>query len=247
MRSPNGFVTHPAFQAGTPAKPVIATGEAFFNGNSQGGILGGALTALSKEWTRAVLGVPAMNYSTLLTRSIDYDQFHPLNAAAYPDEVQQLFGLSFIQMLWDRGDANGYVAHLTTDPLPGTPQHRVLLLEAFGDHQVANVATEIEARSAPGMRVWQPALAPGRSPDVTPMWNIPSVPATPFGGSVLLMWDYGTPAPPTTNTPNRAGNDPHGLGAANPLLFAQVDAFLRTDGAFVDVCGGGPCVSTGGA
>jgi hypothetical protein len=246
MKSPSGFVTHAAFRAGTPAKPVIATGEAFFNGNSQGGILGGALTALSKEWTRAVLGVPAMNYSTLLTRSIDYDQFKPLNAAAYPDELQQALGLTFIQMLWDRGEGNGYVAHLTTDPLPGTPQHQVLLIGAFGDHQVANVATETEARSAPGMRVWQPALRAGRSPDVTPMWGIPSVPAVPYGGSVLVMWDYGTPAPPTTNTPNRAGNDPHGLGSANPLLIQQVDAFLRANGTFVDVCGGGPCVSTGG-
>jgi hypothetical protein len=226
---------------------VIATGEVFFNGNSQGGILGGALTALSKEWTRAVLGVPAANYSTLLSRSVDYDQFKPLNAAAYPDELQQVLGLTFIQMLWDRGEGNGYVSHLTTDPLPGTPQHQVLLLEAFGDHQVANIATETEARSAPGMRVWQPALLPGRSPDVTPMWDIPSVPGTPYGGSVLVMWDYGTPAPPTTNTPNRAGHDPHGLGAANPILIQQVDAFLRTNGAFVDVCNGGPCISTGGA
>jgi hypothetical protein len=58
---------------------------------------------------------------------------------------------------------------------------------------------------------------------------------------VLVMWDYGTPAPPTTNTPNRAGTDPHGLGAANPRLTEQVDAFLRTGGTFVDVCNGGPC------
>jgi hypothetical protein len=79
------------------------------------------------------------------------------------------------------------------------------------------------------------------------MWGIPSVPAVPYGGSVLVMWDYGTPAPPTTNTPNRAGNDPHGLGAANPLLIQQVDAFLRPNGVFIDVCSGGPCVSTGGA
>ena len=53
---------------------------------SLSGIFGGAATAISKEWTRAVLGVPAMNYSELLPRSVDFDPFLPLLSAAYPDE-----------------------------------------------------------------------------------------------------------------------------------------------------------------
>jgi hypothetical protein len=57
---------------------------------------------------------------------------------------------------------------------------------------------------------------------------------------VLVEWDYGTPAPPPTNTPNRAGIDPHGLGAGNPVLTQQVASFLG-NGLFVDVCNGGPC------
>ena len=150
MKDPNGFVTNAAFRAGTPSKPVIKTGEAFFNGNSQGGILGGAVTALSKEWTRAVLGVPAMNYSTLLMRSVDWDEFSAIMKQAYPDEIDQLVGLSLIQMLWDRGENNGYSARMTSNPLPGTPAHQIMLLEAFGDHQVTNVATEVQARSVPG-------------------------------------------------------------------------------------------------
>jgi hypothetical protein len=241
MKDPNGFVSNAAFRAGTPSKPVIATGEAFFNGNSQGGILGGAVTALSKEWTRAVLGVPAMNYSTLLQRSVDWDQFSAIMKQAYPDELDQLVGLSLIQMLWDRGENDGYASRMTSNPLPGTPAHQIMLLEAFGDHQVSNIGTEVQARSVPGMHVWQPALAPGRSTDVTPMWDIPAIPSTPFSGSVLIMWDYGTPAPPITNTPNRAGSDPHGAGGGNPLLLQQVNSFLRTNGTFIDVCNNGPC------
>jgi hypothetical protein len=241
MKSPSGFVTNAAFRAGSPSKPVIATGEAFFNGNSQGGILGGAVTALSKEWTRAVLGVPAMNYSTLLTRSIDYDQFGAINAQGYPDELDRLLGLDLIQMLWDRGENNAYAYRMTSDQLPGTPAHTILLIEAFGDHQVTNVATETMARTVPGLHVWQPALAPGRSTDVTPMWGIPAIPSTPFAGSALVQWDYGTPAPPITNTPNRAGSDPHGAGSANPGVLEEANQFLRTNGAFVDVCNGGPC------
>ena len=47
----------------------------FYDGNSQGGIMGGALTALAPDFERAVLGVPGMNYSTLLRRSVDFDMY----------------------------------------------------------------------------------------------------------------------------------------------------------------------------
>ena len=35
--------------------------------------MGGALTALAPDFENAVLGVPAINYSVLLRRSIDWD------------------------------------------------------------------------------------------------------------------------------------------------------------------------------
>jgi hypothetical protein len=242
MKDPRGFASAPAFQAGSAHTPLLATGEVFFNGNSQGGILGGAMTAVSTEWTRAVLGVPAINYGTLLDRSVDYTQFAVVAKAAYPDPLDRQLNFSLTQMLWDRGEGNGYAQHMTDDPLPGTPRHQVLLIEAFGDHQVANLGTETEARSI-GAKVWQPALAAGRSPDVEPFWGIPAVPSTPYAGSVLVMWDYGTPRPPLTNTPPEGpqyGQDPHGLGHDNPGVAAQALAFLL-DGVFIDVCGGGPC------
>ena len=244
MKEPSGFVTDPAFQDAA-GDPLIQTGAVFFNGNSQGGIMGGAATAISKEWTRAALGVPAMNYANLLTRSVHWDSFSPVLFAAYPDPVQQAIGYSLIQMLWDRGEANGYAAHLTDDPLPNTPEHQVLLIEAFGDHQVANVATEIEARTI-GAKVYAPALADGRSTDVNPMWGIDPVPSFPFDGSVLVVWDFGTPGPPTTNLPPRPptyGSDPHGKGGAEPRVAQQVSDFLRVDGFFADICGGLPCQS----
>ena len=131
------------------------------------------------------------------------------------------------------------------DPLPGTPPHEVLLIEAFGDHQVANIATETMARTI-GAAVHSPALAPGRSPDVEPLWGIPPVPTDPYGGSVLVVWDFGNPAPPVANVPPRPpefGEDPHGKGGDEPRVLRQASEFLRTDGAFVDTCGGGPCQS----
>ncbi len=244
MKRADGFSTHPAFQA-APAEPLIATGAVFYNGNSQGGILGGAATAISTEWTRAVLGVPAMNFSTLLTRSTHWDTFSPVLFTSYPDEIDRTVGYSLIQMLWDRGEANGYAWHLTDDPLPGTPAHQVMLLAAFGDHQVANIATETEARTM-GASVYQPALADGRKPDVEPFWDIPAITTNPFTGSVLVMWDYGTPPPPLGNLPPRSpeyGADPHGKGGAEPRVAQQVSDFLRIDGFFGDVCLGLPCTS----
>jgi hypothetical protein len=245
MRSANGFVTNPAFQVGSPAAPAIATGEVFFNGNSQGGIIGGAATAISTEWTRAVLGVPGMNFSTLLTRSTHWDNFSPVLFNAYSDELTRSLGYSIIQMLWDRGEANGYAHHITTDPLAGTPQHRVLLLAAFGDHQVANITTENEARTI-GAYVYQPALTAGRSTDLVPMWGIPAVPSLPFTESMLVYWDFGTPAPPTQNLPPRSpeyGDDPHTKPGGEPRAAQQVSNWLQTNGFFADLCNGDPCVS----
>ncbi len=166
MTSPQGFVSSPAFRLGS--SPLIDTQASLvYYGNSQGGIQGGALTAVSQEFTRAVLGVPGMDYSLLLDRSIDFAPFQVVLNAYYPNRLIQQIDLALIQMLWDRSEADGYAEFLTNHPLPGTPAHRVLLEEAFGDQQVANIATETEARTI-GADVHEPALAPGRSPTWTP-------------------------------------------------------------------------------
>ena len=65
-----------------------------------------------------------------------------------------------MQMLWDRSEMDGYANHITSDPLEDTPIHQVLLDEAFGDHQVANIAAENEARTI-GAEVHQPGTGAG--------------------------------------------------------------------------------------
>ena len=242
---PSGFTAKPAFRDAAGA-PLVATtpGSLGYLGNSQGGILGGALTAIAQDFTRSVLGVPAMNYSTLLNRSVDFDQFRTVFDVSYADRLDQQIVFALMQMVWDRGEANGYAHHLTTDPLPGTPQHRVLLIEALGDHQVANVATEVEARTI-GALVRQPAVAPGRSLDVEPFWGIPAVPSYPFPGSVLVMVDSGQPLPPPTNLPPREGSDPHSHPRNSPAIRTMTAHFLGT-GEVIDTCGGVPCTASPG-
>jgi hypothetical protein len=236
-----GFVSHAAFQDAA-GNPVIDRSAVFYDGNSQGGIFGGTVIAISQDIRRGVLGVPGMNYSLLLTRSIDFDVYETLYNPAYPNELQRPLGFALIQMLWDRSEPNGYAHHMTDDPLPNTPPHTVLLHEAFGDHQVANVATEIEARTI-GAFIHQPALAAGRHSDVVPFYGIPAIPAYPFAGSAFIVWDSGAPTPPITNTPPDMGEDPHSDPRNAVAARQQKSDFLRADGAVVDVCAGAPCMA----
>jgi len=198
--------------------------------------------AIAQDITRGVLGVPGMNYSLLLTRSVDFAGYQPFLDTNYPNTLHRPLLLSLIQMLWDRSDPNGYAHHMTTDPLPNTPQHHVLLHEAFGDHQVSNVATEIEARTI-GASQHSPALGAGRSYEVTPLYGIPAIASYPFNGSAIVVWDSGTPTPPTTNTPNTGGSDPHSKPRSNVDARTQKSEFLKTTGAVVDVCSGMPCLA----
>ncbi|MGH7787955.1 MAG: hypothetical protein ACRERC_13875 [Candidatus Binatia bacterium] len=240
MIHPQGFISDAAFKDSFGA-PVIDTSEVFFDGNSQGGIFGGTVMSIAQDITRGVLGVPGMNYSLLLTRSIDFAGYSIFLYPAYPNQLQRPLLLALIQMLWDRSDPNGYAHHMTTDPLPGTPAHEVLLHVAFGDHQVANVATEIEARTI-GASIHQPAIAPLRHSDVDPYFDIPAIPSYPFNGSALIIWDSGAATPPITNTAPNVGTDPHGHPRNDLEARQQKSDFLQTGGSVVDVCAGAPCV-----
>jgi hypothetical protein len=241
MVARDGLTTAAAFRDAA-GQPVFARRDLSYDGNSLGGILGGATTAVATDWTRAVLGVPGMNFSLLLPRSVDFDPYLALSQAAYPDPLDRALLLQLLQMIWDRGDANGYAQHLTTSPYPGTPRHTVLLHEAFGDHQVANVATEVEARTI-GAKARHPVVAPGRSPDRVPFWGIPGVGPGPFAGSAIVLWDSGSPPPPSADTPPRPGQDPHEDPRASPLAREQKSRFLLPDGRVVDVCRGEPCTA----
>jgi hypothetical protein len=225
MISSSGFTTAPAFhQDGTAASPsALDTNALFYNGNSQGGIMGGALTALAPDFTRASLGVPAMNYSVLLPRSVDFDPFASVLYPSYPDETERPLVLDLIQMLWDRGEPNGYAHRITDNPLPDTPAHQVLMDVAFGDHQVSDYQADVEARTI-GARAHRPVLFPGRWPDTDVLWGVPTISRYPYTGSAVYYWDtgpiredpanpgslIGTEPPPYENVPNREGADPHG-------------------------------------
>jgi hypothetical protein len=240
---------------GLPSRPEFAgkidTRRLFFAGASQGGILGGALTAVAPDFQRAALIVPGMNFSLLIQRSTQFAPFRDVIYANYAGAFERALLTSMIQMLWDRGEANAYAWHMTRNPYPDTPRHTVLLHEAFGDHQVANVATEVEARVI-GARLRAPALDPGRSRDRRPFFRIPRIRSFPWSGNALVVYDIGpprgdqgTPPPPIGNVPPDSGRDPHALTGIEPAAALQFSEFLKLGGAFVNTCGSGPCHAAG--
>jgi hypothetical protein len=238
MESTKGFVMSPAFQDRS-GKPLIRPSSGLvYYGNSEGGIMGGAFTALSTEVHRSVLGVPGMDYAVLLPRSADFAPFQGLLDRTYPDKAVQQLGFDVMQMLWDRADADGYAEKMMSG-LPATPPHQVLLEEAFGDHQVANVATETEARTI-GARLHEPAFVPLRSAASRLLWGIPAL-HTPSRGPSLFVWDTGVPAAPLTNTPPTNGPDPHDTTPRTfPPFWSQMHTFFVT-GQVHDPCGARPC------
>jgi hypothetical protein len=239
MRHADGFVAHDAFRD-ADGNALLDTEQLAYYGISQGGIMGPVSTAVSTDWDRGVFGVPGVNYSTLLNRSVDFDTYQLALNPAYPDKLDQAQLLLLIQMLWDRGEGNGYVNHYT-DPLEGLNEKFGLIHGALGDFQVANVAMDVMARSMGAAAVW-PAFGERRSVDVEPFWGIPRIEDYPFEGSATVMWDSGAPIAPVENIAPSEGTDPHEDPRRHLVAVAQIDAFLRT-GTVIDVCGGEPCIS----
>ncbi len=264
LRTRDGFASDPAFAIG--GQSVVDTSTVAYFGNSQGGILGGALTALAPDITRSALYVPGMTYSVLLPRSVDFDDpgdsssfasvlYGRLGGGAiggYPDTAEHPLILDLMQMLWDRGEPSGYAQHMTNDPLPDTPRHHVLIDMAIGDHQVANIQAEVEARTI-GAKLREPAFDPGRSYDVDPGFGLGVLGTLPRDDNAIIPWDIGplrqqdgrtmgTNLPPTVNLPATGGQDPHDYVIQHsPALRRQIAEYLRAGGRIVEVCGGKPC------
>ncbi|MBV9292892.1 MAG: hypothetical protein JO222_10630, partial [Frankiales bacterium] len=273
---PQGFASAKAFQW-ADGRSFINRRAAYYDGNSQGGIYGGTVCAVSIDVRRCTLGVPGMDYSILLPRSSDYVASQPLTQSlghidptdptgavgysdlldtAYPDQAQRMLILDLIQTLWDRSDPNGYASHMTRG-LPNTPSHAVLLQVAYGDHQVANITAETEARTihAVGLR---PALVKARyGPYRDPLWGIPAYAGDRWSGSGITLFDsgpatnktpdgeMGTDWPPTIDVPNRAGDDPHEAPRRAICGQQQKSNFLQVHGSVTAPCGGGPYFSWG--
>jgi hypothetical protein len=274
----HGFSKNVAFQWSNGQSFIDRT-TAYYDGNSQGGIYGGTVCAVSIDVRRCTLGVPGIDYSMLLPRSSDYVATHPLTTMpdpstidpsdptsligysnifdlAYPNQPQRMLVLDLIQTLWDRSDPDGYASHMTGG-LPATPTHHVLLQLAYGDHQVANVTAETEARTIGAAGVFPPLVPQRYGPYTDPFWHIPAIARFPYDGSAITLFDsgpasnvtadgdHGTDWPPTADQPNRSGDDPHSGPRNAPCAQDQKNAFLQPAGLVTAPCSGAPYFSFG--
>ena len=239
MIRPDGLVSDPTFQR-ADGSPLIDTAHLDYDGNSQGGIMGMMLAAVSPDIERAVLGVVGMNYSLLLPRSVDFETYEAIMQPAYPSELDRLLIIDVVQMLWDRGEGAGYVQHLTSEPYPGTPAKTVLLDVAFGDWQVSELTAMIAARTI-GATIHQPLTAEGRSLEVDPGWGLDAT-TYPSEGSAIVVWDSGSDPIPLGDEPPSTGRDPHEDPRADADVRRQKASFLFDD-SLIDVCGGDACTA----
>jgi len=255
LRHPEGFASHPAFRHGPEDTLIYDPSEVFYDGNSQGGILGGALIATAPNVHRGVLGVPGSNYSLLLRRYGPFaERFGFIMYEAYQDELDRSVVFALMQMLWDRAENNGYLSHLAGNHLPNTPTDKAVLLHvALGDYQVTHWSAEIMARTI-GAAIHEPTVRLGETTDDNPYFAIPLIDSYPHQGHAIMIWDSGdvdpqtgrgNPLPPTSNTgpDENYGNDPHESPRSTVAARAQKSAFMRSDGAVINVCGDGPCLS----
>lgn len=228
MRMMSGrFVSEPEVQFN--GQSAIDPTLRFYRGDSQGGIFGVTYMALSTDVTRGLLGEPGMPYSLLLNRSVDFAPFFLLLKGAYQTSRNMQIILGLLQLLWDRTEPCGYAPYLHGNPLPGTPDHEVLLHVAIGDYQVTPLGAHMIARTI-GAKNLKPV---NRS-----IFGIEEADG-PFKGSGLAEFSFGLPESPKTNTPPTGpeDKDPHDSVRVLDAAYSQTNDWLRT-GMVVPYCSG---------
>lgn len=157
LRDPDGFASHEAFRDPDSGAARFDHREIYYHGISQGGILGGPVVAMSKDIERGVLGVPGMAYTLLLRRSTGWSRpafadevpfsFSTLPYVAYQGDLDRNLMFGLIQMLWDRGEGNGYMHHVANNAALEGPDNTVMLRPAFADHLVTHWSAHNMART----------------------------------------------------------------------------------------------------
>jgi hypothetical protein len=214
---------------------VIDPDRLYWFGGSQGGIFGPTIIATSPDIARGGLAVPGNNYSTLLSRSINFDRFFQQLDVAYAGSYDVNVGVAAVQLLWDHTDPISWWERLLTTQTPDGRQREALLLLSKADKQVAVVTNEVLSRTFPEVAVMAPYDVT-RSP-----WGIEET-DYPHMGSGTVLFDFGNPWPAGRGNlpPNDELPDPHPriseVNAAGALLEAFFDR-----GEIIDVCGGDGC------
>ena len=263
MIHPDGFSKDPNFQK--DGQSLIDTRRLFYDGNSQGGIIGGALTARGRG--------PRPRRA----RRAGHELLDPAHAQhrlgnGPAAERRRPAGVLVVHV---RGVSRGggAPAHLLPDPDAVGPRRGERLR---APHDGRPAAQHAAARGDAARRAGRPPGRAGggggrgahdrrvrahartwtRAATATAIRTSASrrSRASRSPGSALVLWDIGpkrdengetvgTEVPPTTNTPpgESAGQDPHEFPRRSKTGREQKSAFLSIGGRVIDVCGTRPC------
>ena len=212
---------------------VVDPDRAFYQGNSQGGIFGAALVALSPDITRGHLGVPGQNYSMFLQRSTGFVPFYGVVQSIYPSTADQAIIINLLQLLWDGTENSSYLRHLSAEPFGDQAPSYILAAPTKGDYLVPPISFEAAARTTalqiPALERYDPVRALPLAPKAT----------YPRTGSGIVLWGLGNewPAADRANRPppEHPLGDPHEDLRHLDAHADQMVHFLET-GEIVDTC-----------
>ncbi|MCP4872213.1 MAG: hypothetical protein GY898_26215 [Proteobacteria bacterium] len=206
--------------AADDGSPAIGSGEPYFIGISQGGILGGTFMATSPDIERGTLVVGSMDFPFTMTRSLNWVDYELIFRAWYDRRIDRELLVYVMASLWDQAEPNAYIPGITSEK-------KILFQVAEGDLQVQTIAADRAIRTM-GIPLLAPALRP--------VWGVEEVEG-PLD-SAYVYYDLLAPLPPMENQLpepiNNVHNQQRGLTAAQE----QMDAFFRPDGQITNFCDG---------
>lgn len=201
---------------------LLDPSQVYYLGGSQGGIMGGTVTAMADNLERGVLVVGGANYSLMIWRSSAFGQLNDIWKATQPDVHDREILFALFQAVFDRADP------LSVRAVTEAAGDKLLLIESIGDAQVPNIASEMMARTY-GMKLVEPP--------VYPVYGLEGAPPM-FEGSALLQVDTKKlPLPPIENLPLPDDNGAHG-SSTNTAAVQEIIAVFLQKGLVQNACSG---------
>ncbi len=264
-----GLQTNEYFQR--EGQPLFNRNNIYFEGVSQGSIVGGGFFAIDPNIERGVFLSGGMNFSLLLRRSMVWqhlflnsiiEQIGDIFSKAYTSSLSRPLLLAMIQMLWDRAEINGYANQFNQDSLSNTPKS-VLIQSIVGDQTVPEISAEILARTIGAKRHSLSPVADRHIAD-TPYYGIDTIDTEPFQGNALIVWDrdpypteklygedFGTPLPWIKNSFDQSTLDSHAFLVDDEFVGSEIIQAPRaqrieflTTGQLSNICNNSPCFTS---
>lgn len=205
---------------------ILDPDRVYYLGASLGGIMGNVFMAYDPVITRGVLGVPGGAWSLLFERSLAWSLLRAAASSAYRDEMKSFQVLvALLSMRFEPYDPITTAHRVLDDPLTGVPAKELLLYQAIGDSLVANLSTEMTARTM-GLPVLEPTVREPHGLELA---------TGPLPSALVVYDERPTPLPPGGNVPPSQDNGTHSGINRREAVLNQVVQFLFS-GEIVSHC-----------